>query len=79
MKGVSGGCCGGGYGEWDDHRFVVKRDGSLTKEEEEKTASFWGEGEARISARDEAERVWLELYQIGHLGFGRVSFTGIHQ
>ncbi|KAH0881754.1 hypothetical protein HID58_069148 [Brassica napus] len=58
VKGVSGGCCGGGYGEWDDHR---------------------GEGEARISARDEAERVWLELYQIGHLGFGRVSFTGIHQ
>ncbi|KAK1324965.1 hypothetical protein QJS10_CPA01g01309 [Acorus calamus] len=25
----------------------------------------------------EAERVWLELYQVGHLGFGRVSFTGI--
>ncbi|KAJ4892593.1 Uncharacterized protein Rs2_19387 [Raphanus sativus] len=80
VKGVSSGCCGGGYGELDDHRFVVERDGSLTKEEEEeKTASFWGEDEARISARAEAERVWLELYQIGHLGFGRVSFTGIHQ
>ncbi|KAJ7974582.1 Chromo domain-containing protein isoform 1 [Quillaja saponaria] len=25
------------------------------------------------SARFEAEKVWLELYQIGHLGFGRVS------
>ncbi|WCJ20995.1 hypothetical protein M5689_003189 [Euphorbia peplus] len=25
----------------------------------------------------EAERVWLELYKDGHLGFGRVSFTGI--
>ncbi|XP_059639060.1 uncharacterized protein LOC132281366 [Cornus florida] len=25
----------------------------------------------------EADRVWLELYQLGHLGFGRVSFTGI--
>ncbi|KAK9925310.1 hypothetical protein M0R45_033638 [Rubus argutus] len=24
-----------------------------------------------------AERVWLELYQVGHLGFGRVSFTGL--
>ncbi|KAL5796979.1 hypothetical protein ACOSQ2_001799 [Xanthoceras sorbifolium] len=24
-----------------------------------------------------AEKVWLELYQVGHLGFGRVSFTGI--
>ncbi|KAL5540614.1 hypothetical protein UlMin_043189 [Ulmus minor] len=30
-----------------------------------------------VSARFEAERVWLELYQVGHLGFGRVSFTGI--
>ncbi|KAA8530231.1 hypothetical protein F0562_004940 [Nyssa sinensis] len=30
-----------------------------------------------LSARFEAETVWLELYQLGHLGFGRVSFTGI--
>lgn len=29
------------------------------------------------SAGFEADRVWLELYQVGHLGFGRVSFTGI--
>lgn len=29
------------------------------------------------SARFEAEKVWLELYQVGHLGFGRVSYTGI--
>lgn len=79
VKGVSGGCCGGGDEEFDGHRFVVERDGSLTKEEEEKTASFKGDDETRISARVEAERVWLELYQIGHLGFGRVSFTGIHQ
>ncbi|KAI3976260.1 hypothetical protein MKX01_021802 [Papaver californicum] len=28
-------------------------------------------------ARFEAEKAWLELYQLGHLGFGRVSFTGI--
>ncbi|KAE8668705.1 hypothetical protein F3Y22_tig00112287pilonHSYRG00019 [Hibiscus syriacus] len=27
------------------------------------------------NARFEAEKVWLELYQVGHLGFGRVSFT----
>ncbi|KAL1205976.1 hypothetical protein V5N11_018053 [Cardamine amara subsp. amara] len=74
--GVVGGCCGGG--DYDDHRFVVERDGSLTKEEGEKTTSFIGDhDESRISARVEAERVWLELYQIGHLGFGRVSFTGI--
>ncbi|CAH2072742.1 unnamed protein product [Thlaspi arvense] len=75
-RGGGGGCCGGG--DYDDHRFVVERDGSLTKEEdEEKTTSFRGDDESRISARVEAERVWLELYQIGHLGFGRVSFTGI--
>ncbi|XP_010420117.1 PREDICTED: uncharacterized protein LOC104705744 [Camelina sativa] len=81
--GGGGGCYGGG--DYDDHRFVVERDGSLTKEEEEeengeKTTSVKGGGnhdESRISARVEAERVWLELYQIGHLGFGRVSFTGI--
>ncbi|ESQ41436.1 hypothetical protein EUTSA_v10014646mg [Eutrema salsugineum] len=74
--GGGGGCCGGG--DYDDHRFVVERDGSLTKEEdEEKTTSLRGDDESRISARVEAERVWLELYQIGHLGFGRVSFTGI--
>ncbi|XP_010435627.1 PREDICTED: uncharacterized protein LOC104719403 [Camelina sativa] len=61
----------------DDHRFVVERDGSLTKEEEEERRGSSLEEETRISARVEAERVWLELYQIGHLGFGRVSFTGI--
>ncbi|XP_060193527.1 uncharacterized protein LOC132622875 [Lycium barbarum] len=31
-----------------------------------------------ISASFDAEEFWLELYeQVGHLGFGRVSFTGI--
>ncbi|XVF14092.1 hypothetical protein REPUB_Repub09cG0027400 [Reevesia pubescens] len=30
-----------------------------------------------FSARFEAERVWFELYQVGHMGFGRVSFSGI--
>ncbi|KAJ4912046.1 Uncharacterized protein Rs2_06667 [Raphanus sativus] len=73
--------CGGGGDEDDDndHRFVVERDGSLTKEEEEekKTTSVSGSEESRTSAKVEAERVWLELYQIGHLGFGRVSFTEI--
>ncbi|XAR51873.1 hypothetical protein NMG60_11006654 [Bertholletia excelsa] len=29
-----------------------------------------------LSANSEAEKLWLDLYQIGHLGFGRVSFTG---
>lgn len=27
------------------------------------------------SGRFEEEKIWLELYQIGHLGFGRLSFT----
>ncbi|KAE8718218.1 Tudor/PWWP/MBT superfamily protein, putative isoform 1 [Hibiscus syriacus] len=39
-----------------------------------------GEGKQEMgnfSARlVEAEKVWLELYEGGHLGFGRVSFTG---
>ncbi|PIN01484.1 hypothetical protein CDL12_26008 [Handroanthus impetiginosus] len=30
-----------------------------------------------FSAEFRAEDVWLELYEVGHLGFGRVSFTGI--
>lgn len=29
-----------------------------------------------VSAGFEAEKVWMELYQIGHLDFGRVSFSG---
>lgn len=40
------------------------------EEEELKNGNF--------SARFEAEQqLWLELHQVGHLGFGRVSFTGI--
>ncbi|KAK1404435.1 NADH-dependent glutamate synthase 1 [Heracleum sosnowskyi] len=33
----------------------------------------WAENER--SGRIEEEKIWLELYQIGHLGFGRLSFT----
>ncbi|PON33152.1 Transmembrane protein [Trema orientale] len=35
------------------------------------------EGIMENSSPADEERVWLELYQVGHLGFGRVSFTGI--
>ncbi|KAI5442370.1 hypothetical protein KIW84_011443 [Lathyrus oleraceus] len=28
-----------------------------------------------VNVEFEAEKVWHELYQIGHLGFGRVSFS----
>ncbi|KAI3808724.1 hypothetical protein L1987_24683 [Smallanthus sonchifolius] len=34
-------------------------------------------GSRKYSARFEAERVWLELYKVDNLGFGRVSFNGI--
>lgn len=39
-------------------------------------SSEFGNGEDELkdsfSARFDAEQVWLELYQVGHLGFGRV-------
>ncbi|KAL3813798.1 hypothetical protein ACJIZ3_015066 [Penstemon smallii] len=34
-------------------------------------------GEDELNDDFSAEEIWLELYEIGHLGFGRVSFTGI--
>ncbi|XP_019161456.1 PREDICTED: uncharacterized protein LOC109158090 [Ipomoea nil] len=34
-------------------------------------------GKDNFSARFDSEEVWLDLYQVGHLGFGRVSFTEI--
>ncbi|KAL0431656.1 UNVERIFIED_CONTAM: hypothetical protein Sradi_0791600 [Sesamum radiatum] len=45
------------------------RGGVIGEEEEEVNDHF--------SAEFKAEEVWLELYEVGHLGFGRVSFTGI--
>ncbi|XP_041003251.1 uncharacterized protein LOC121248762 [Juglans microcarpa x Juglans regia] len=62
---------------------VVERDGNVRKRREvegiPEIASGFDVEEIMDSgsARFEAERVWLELYQVGHLGFGRVSFTGI--
>ncbi|KAJ8775353.1 hypothetical protein K2173_020357 [Erythroxylum novogranatense] len=66
-----------------DNTMVVERDEKLRKRREEEeiweieTVFSEVEDMARFSAKLEAERVWLELYQVGHLGFGRVSFTGI--
>lgn len=65
--------------------FLVERNyGDLNKEklQIESFALFGEDEEEKMdggvnSARFEAERMWLELYQIGHLGFGRISFTGI--
>lgn len=67
----------------DSDCVVLERDGNMGKtrvvEGMTEIASGFGEEERTGSAcaRFEAERVWLELYQVGHLGFGRVSFTGI--
>ncbi|KAL4333700.1 hypothetical protein GQ457_07G001870 [Hibiscus cannabinus] len=46
--------------------------------EEENLEDDEGEKQEKgdFSARFEAEKVWIELYEFGHLGFGRVSFTG---
>uniref|UniRef100_A0A6N2MB27 Uncharacterized protein n=1 Tax=Salix viminalis TaxID=40686 RepID=A0A6N2MB27_SALVM len=56
-----------------------ERDCNLRKRmvAEEIASGFGEEGEMPgVTARfGEAERLWLELSQIGHLGFGRVSFT----
>ncbi|GAB2284213.1 hypothetical protein Dimus_018679 [Dionaea muscipula] len=48
---------------------VVVVEEEKEKEEEEERKSF--------CAGFEAERFFLELYQVGQLGFGRISFTGV--
>ncbi|XP_009768310.1 uncharacterized protein [Nicotiana sylvestris] len=55
------------------------------EDEAEKERTKWGivigeeeELKDKFSGRFiDAEEVWFELYEFGHLGFGRVSFTGI--
>lgn len=66
--------------------FVLERDGSLNKVLKDEVFEIASPGfldddqeemGGRVSAKSEAERVWLELYEVGHLGFGRTSYTGI--
>ncbi|XP_021912452.1 uncharacterized protein LOC110826158 [Carica papaya] len=52
--------------EKSDVEFVVERDGSLRLEET-------GNEEDEMGRFN--EEVWLELSQVDHLGFGRLSFT----
>lgn len=42
------------------------------------TSSTFGDEELKDSfcAKNDVEQVWLDLYQVGHMGFGRLSFTG---
>lgn len=49
----------------------LEKQGTSEFEAEELKKSF----SARFEKED--EELWFELYQVGHLGFGRVSFTGI--
>lgn len=58
----------GGAEEGTTSEIVLSCRGGVTTE---------GEGNDHFSAEFKAEEVWLELYEVGHLGFGRVSFTGI--
>ncbi|XP_052188150.1 uncharacterized protein LOC127798660 [Diospyros lotus] len=53
-------------------QYETEMDGSSRKESVEVATS-----EIVSGGFQDEERVWLELYQLGHLGFGRVSFTGI--
>ncbi|KAM1075891.1 hypothetical protein PS2_023211 [Malus domestica] len=69
--------CKGGGSSKSGIEWVVERGEEERKQPEVSRRSGYGEEETECGgARLEAERVWLELYQIGHLGFGRVSFTG---
>ncbi|KAL3526064.1 hypothetical protein ACH5RR_014436 [Cinchona calisaya] len=58
----------------------ISRKGRV-EEERELEFVFSGFGDEVVkdnfSARFEGEELWFELRQFGHLGFGRVSFTGI--
>lgn len=49
---------------------VVESQSSEEVENESRSNNNW-------SGRFEEEKIWLELYQIGHLGFGRLSFTDL--
>ncbi|KAI3905486.1 hypothetical protein MKW98_013284 [Papaver atlanticum] len=84
---------GSGFSRREYKDVVIERERSNTRRErvmlvdDEKLVEFSsglfvnGNGDdgqqQNFCARFEAEKVWLELYQLGHLGFGRVSFTGI--
>ncbi|KAF8399704.1 hypothetical protein HHK36_015574 [Tetracentron sinense] len=63
--------------------FVIERDGNSRKDRSGKgtleipSGVVEGEGKENFCARCEADRVWLELYQLGHLSFGGAPCSGI--
>ncbi|KAI5665521.1 hypothetical protein M9H77_15374 [Catharanthus roseus] len=78
---LAGHCGGGGGGstEIDGGASRPERGGSsselvfcdLLEDHEEIKNNF------STSFVEDEDELWFELYQVGHLGFGRVSFTGI--
>nr|GEY04657.1 hypothetical protein [Tanacetum cinerariifolium] len=61
-----------------DQNGISRRDeGQETKSESLQGLEEEQEEKEEHCARFEADKVWLELYKVDHLGFGRVSFTGI--
>ncbi|KVH92828.1 uncharacterized protein LOC112515620 [Cynara cardunculus var. scolymus] len=56
-----------------DRNGISRKDKGVNR----KSQNLEEEEKEEYSARFEAEKVWLELYKIDHLGFGRLSFTGI--
>ncbi|KAF9606474.1 hypothetical protein IFM89_025642 [Coptis chinensis] len=69
-----------------DDVIIVERNGNLMRNEQgvvkellqvDIVSSEKSSEKENFCARYEAERVWLEMYELGHLGFGRVSFSGV--
>lgn len=61
----------------DDQHLRHHRRCEVEREIEERMPEISPDQMECVSARLEAEMVWLELHQIGHLGFGRLSFSGM--
>lgn len=55
---------GGGHGE----------PGTATSKGEDDVVTAASPG-PEVAAASDAEKVWLEMYQVGHWGFGRLSFS----
>ncbi|XP_043725472.1 uncharacterized protein LOC122672028 [Telopea speciosissima] len=73
--------------EGKERREGKERDGLIERNENLRKERAMEEGKCQFQTDDEteqkenfcagieAESVWMELYQLGHLGFGRVSFS----
>ncbi|KAL3636630.1 hypothetical protein CASFOL_018929 [Castilleja foliolosa] len=68
-------CCGDG--DRDGISGKGGAEGGITSDIVLSGAVIGDELNDHFSAEFRTEDVWLELYDFGHLGFGRVSFTGI--